>query len=60
MVPEILLPFFLAVLAILAAPGPDMVFVVVASEISAGRRGGCSRGVGEHDRPLVRSQPEKE
>lgn len=59
MAPEILLPFFLAVLAILAAPGPDMVFVVT-SGISAGRRGGCSRGAGEHDRPLVRSQPEKE
>ena len=43
--PEVLLPFFLAVLAILIAPGPDMAFVV-ASGVSAGRRGGVLAAIG--------------
>lgn len=43
--PEILLPFLLAVLAILVVPGPDMAFVV-ASGVSAGRRGGVLAAVG--------------
>lgn len=43
--PEVLLPFLLAVLLILIAPGPDMAFVV-ASGISAGRRGGVLAAVG--------------
>jgi threonine/homoserine/homoserine lactone efflux protein len=43
--PEILLPFLLAVVAILVAPGPDMAFVV-ACGISAGRRGGVLAAVG--------------
>lgn len=43
--PEVLLPFLLAVLLILIAPGPDMAFVV-ASGISAGRRGGVFAAVG--------------
>ena len=43
--PEVLLPFLLAVLAILVAPGPDMAFVV-ASGVSAGRRGGVLAAVG--------------
>lgn len=43
--PEVLLPFLLAVLAVLVAPGPDMAFVV-ASGVSAGRRGGVLAAVG--------------
>lgn len=43
--PEILLPFLLAVLLILIAPGPDMAFVV-ASGVAAGRRGGVLAAVG--------------
>jgi threonine/homoserine/homoserine lactone efflux protein len=43
--PEILLPFLLAALVILVAPGPDMAFVV-ASGVSAGRRGGVLAAVG--------------
>lgn len=43
--PETLLPFLLAVLLILIAPGPDMAFVV-ASGVSAGRRGGVLAAVG--------------
>jgi threonine/homoserine/homoserine lactone efflux protein len=43
--PEGLLPFFLAVLAILIAPGPDMAFVI-ASGVSAGRRGGVLAALG--------------
>lgn len=43
--PELLLPFLVAVLAILMAPGPDMAFVV-ASGVSTGRRGGLLAAVG--------------
>ncbi len=43
--PETLVPFLLAVLALLVAPGPDMAFVV-ASGVSAGRRGGVLAAVG--------------
>jgi threonine/homoserine/homoserine lactone efflux protein len=43
--PEMLLPFVLASLAICLAPGPDLAFVV-ASGISAGRRGGVLAAVG--------------
>lgn len=40
-----MLPFLLAVLAILVAPGPDMAFIVV-SGVSAGRSGGVLAAVG--------------
>lgn len=43
--PEVLAPFLLAVLAICIAPGPDMAFVI-ASGMSAGRRGGVLAAVG--------------
>ncbi|MDQ3864593.1 MAG: LysE family translocator [Actinomycetota bacterium] len=43
--PDVLMPFLVAALAICVAPGPDMAFVV-ASGVSAGRRGGVLAAVG--------------
>jgi threonine/homoserine/homoserine lactone efflux protein len=43
--PEVLLPFLFAALAVCVAPGPDMAFVV-ASGVSAGRRGGLLAAAG--------------
>ena len=43
--PDVLMPFLVAVLVICVAPGPDMAFVV-ASGVSAGRRGGVLAAVG--------------
>lgn len=43
--PDVLVTFLVAVFAICVAPGPDMAFVV-ASGVSAGRRGGVLAAVG--------------